>query len=68
MSWSDIEIPQFSIVQKSKSCINFNVGCVTNAIFLKDGSNCNTFKQALENRPKKLRCICSIKDVAMQFH
>ena len=38
MSWSDIEIPQFSIVQKSKSCVNFNTGYVTNVTFYEDGS------------------------------
>ena len=33
MSWSDVEIPQFSIVEKSKTCISFNAGYVTNMIF-----------------------------------
>ena len=65
MSWSDVEISQFSIVEKSKPCINFNTGYVTNVTFSEDGSNCSVFKQPLEN---KLRCICSITGVAMQFH
>ena len=30
MSWLKIEIPQFSIVESSKQCINFNTGCVKN--------------------------------------
>ena len=35
MSWSDIETPQFFIVEKSKPCTNFNTGYVTNVTFRK---------------------------------
>ena len=68
MSWSDVEIPQFSIVEKSKPCISFNTGYVTNVTFSEDGSNCSIFKQPLENRPNELRCMSSIKGFSMQFH
>ena len=33
MSWSEVETPQFSIVEKSKPCIDFNAGYVTNVTF-----------------------------------
>ena len=35
MSWSDVETPQFSIFEKSKPCISFNTGYITNVLFKK---------------------------------
>ena len=33
MIWKDLEIPLLFIVENSKQCINFNIGCVTNVFF-----------------------------------
>ena len=63
--WSDFDNPQFFIVESSKQCINFNTRCVTNVTFQKVGSNCDIFKEALENRPNEFHSICSLKDVAI---
>ena len=64
MSWLEIEIPQFCIVESSKQCINFNTGCVKNVTIQKFVSNFGIFKQALESKriPQHLwfkRCCCN---------
>ena len=64
MSWLEIEIPQFYIVESRKQCINFNTGCVKNVTIQKVVSNFGIFKQALESKqiPQHLwfkRCCCN---------
>ena len=67
MSWSDVGILQFCIVENSNEFINSNKVYVTTVTFQEICVYWCVLKEGLENRPNGFRRICGSKDAEVIF-